>query len=137
MPATDWLLILMADAIDPDDVFPGLLSEDDREFVEDLLLAETITVQDLYDTCLDIISEVSARQWWIAMRLVYIARDSWDNLGAEMILTGIDADRISLAAWLDALTALMLKLMEPSKITMFTMQLEAPPVGEEESPEEL
>lgn len=137
MSAADWLPILMAEAIDPDDVFPGLLGEQDQEIVEDLLMAQDITVQDLYDICLDIISQVSARRWWIAMRLIYIARDSWDNLGAEMILSGVDPDRISLSAWLDAFTALMLKLMEPSKITMFTMQLEAPPVGEEESPREL
>lgn len=127
----------MAEAIDPDDIFPGLLGGEEQEIVEDLLMAEAIAVEDLYDICLDVISQVSARNWWIAVRLVYIARDSWDNLGAELILSGVDADRLSLSAWLDALTATILRLMDPSKVTMFTMQLEAPPVGEEESPEEL
>lgn len=125
LPAADWLAVLMADPFDPDDLILELV-DDGRE----LLFIETMTADDLEHICFDIIATVSARPWWIAMRLVAMARGNWSVLGAELILKGIDPQRVSLAAWLDALLLITLRTMDSKDVTMFTMRLEEPPPEE-------
>ena len=128
LPAADWLAVLMVEPFDPDDVILSLVING-----RDLLFAESVDADDLEHICLDVISTVSARPWWIALRLISMARSSWSVLGAELILKGVQADQISLAAWLDALLLTALKNMDPKDITMFTLRLEEPPPEEMES----
>jgi hypothetical protein len=104
---------------------------------EELLFEGKITLEQLYDACLDLISTVCARPWWIALRMVNIARSSWGVLGPQMI-EKVDPERISIAAWLDVLMVTILNSMEPKETTLFSMRLEAPPPeiqGSEETQE--
>jgi hypothetical protein len=128
LPAADWLAILMADPFDPDDLILSLVVNG-----KDLLFAETVSADDLEYVCLDIITTASARPWWIALRLIAMARANWSVLGAELILKGVNPAQISLAAWLDALLLTALKNMDSKDVTMFTMKLEEPPPEEMES----
>jgi hypothetical protein len=130
LPAADWLTALMQDPLDPDDIFPGLLCREDQDSLEEALVLGDITVEEMYDAVLDIISTVSARSWWITLRLTFLARDSWDNLGAELILKGVDPERLSISAWLDAFLLVVLRNIDPKRAAAFTMQLEVPPEGE-------
>jgi len=136
LPATDWLAVLMSESIDPDDILPGLLNDDEAFALEELLSQGVLSIPEVYDTCTDIIEKVSGRNWWVALRLIFIARESWDNVGAELILRRVDANTLSLSAWLDALFLTLLKTMDPKQVPMFTMQLEAPPEGEK-APEQV
>jgi hypothetical protein len=102
---------------------------------EELLYNGTLDLEELYQTCLDLITLVSARPWWVTLRLIGVAEDSWDVLGAEMIFRHIDATQLSLSAWLDVLLLVTLRSMEPKDTTMFLMRLELPP--ETEKPEEM
>lgn len=131
MPAADWLVILMTDELDPDDVFPGLLSSEDAADVEDFLSSGVITLEQMYDIVRDIVATATARQWWVGLRLILLARDSWNNIGAQLILKQVDASKVSLSAWLDTVLLTLLNSMDPKDVAMFTMQLEAPPEGEE------
>jgi len=128
LPAADWLAVLMADPFDPDDVILSLV-KDGRE----LLFTESVAADDLEHVCLDVISTVSARPWWVTLRLVTLARSSWSILGAELTLKGVRADQVPLAAWLDALLLLALRTMDSKDVTMFTLKLEEPPPEEIES----
>lgn len=130
LPAADWLAILMAENPDPDDIFPGLLVSDDEQQLEDLLVSGRVTVDDLYEMVLEILEIASGRRWWVALRLIQVATQSWDNIGAELTLSHVDATVLSLAAWLDVLMLTILKTMDPQRVPMFTMQLEDPPMGE-------
>lgn len=126
MVAADWLSLLMKEDLDPVDIFTQLLPDS-----ESLLFDGSISVEELYDLITDVVSLVSARHWWVALRLIGLARDSWDVLGARMTLRHIDPTQLSLSAWLDALLLVTLAEMDPKDVTMFTTRLEAVPETEE------
>lgn len=135
-PAADWLAVLMTEKLDPGDVFPGMLAPEDEDALDDLIVNGTVGAEELWQTFTEVIGIVTARSWWIGLRLIEIARSAWNIVGAELILQGIDPERLSLAAWLDALMIIVLRNMEPKETTMFTMRLEAPPAGEESEEDE-
>lgn len=137
LPAADWLTVLMVENVDLDNIFPGFLAPEDEDVVDDLLMAGQLDVEEYEDILLSIIETASARDWWVAFRLIEMARTSWDVLGAEMALRAVDATQISLSAWLDVILLLTLRSMDPDKVQMFTMKLEAPPpeVGADGGPQ--
>ena len=137
LPASEWLSVLMVEDLALDDVFPGLLSEVDTEAVEDVILLGRLDLDEIEDTILAIIETVSARHWWVTLRLIETARGSWDVLGAEMGLRGVDPSRISLSQWLDILLLVTIRAMDPKEVQMFTMKLEAPPPNVEPDESEM
>ena len=132
MPAADWLAVLMKPELSLDEFLFELIPDS-----EDLLLATQASLDDLYTACLDLISLVSARHWWVTMRLISVARESWDILGAELALRNANAAQLSLSAWLDVLLLVTLRQMDPKDVTMFTMRLEAVPEEESVPQEEM
>jgi hypothetical protein len=127
LPAADWLAVLMVENLDLDNIFPGFLSPEDEDLVDDLLTTGQLDMDEYEDILLSVIETASARDWWVTFRLVEMARTSWDVLGAELTLRGVDATQVSLAAWLDVVLILALQAMDPQKTQMFTMKLQAPP----------
>ena len=121
MPAADWLAYLLQEVPDVDGMILDLLQES-----EGLLYAGKITVEDQYEAVLELISTVCARPWWIAMRQVNVAFNSWHVLGPKL-LERIDLERVSIAAFLDVLLAVTLESMDPKDTAMFVLKLEAPP----------
>lgn len=127
LSAADWLSVLMVEAVELDDIFPGLLSEQDTDLVEEAILEGSLELQEFRDLILSVIETASARHWWVALRLIEVARTSWDVIGGELVLRGVDAESLSLSAWLDVLLLTVLRNMEPKDTQMFTMRLETPP----------
>lgn len=121
LPAADWLAYLMQ----PQPDFDGMIL-DFFPANEDLLMDGKITVDDLYETCCDVLETVCGRAWWVTLRLVNIARESWYILGPQM-LEAIDFEHVSIAAWLDILLVKIVNSMEPKETAMFAARLEAPP----------
>ncbi len=103
------------------------LIEDLVPSLEDLVYDGMLDLDVLYETLMEIISCASARPWWVALRLISVARFQWDILGPQLLERGADPNVLSLSAWLDVLLVTILSAMEPEKTTMFTMQLEAVP----------
>jgi hypothetical protein len=134
LPATDWLAVLMADPVQFDDIFPGFLSPDDEAWVEEQILHGALDFDEFRETALAILETVSARRWWVTLRLVGVMKGSWDVLGSRLILRGVDASKLSLSAWLDIALITILENMEPKDTQMFTMRLERAP-DEEDQPE--
>lgn len=120
--AADWLSVLMVEPFDLDDVV-RVLAVDGERFLFDEDLGE-----ELGEACLEVISSVAGRPWWQAMRLISVASANWNTVGGEMLYRGIFPDQLSLSAWLDVLLLVVIKLMDPKQVTMFTLQLEKPPV---------
>jgi hypothetical protein len=123
--AAEWLTVLMVEDLDLADILPGMV--EDPVAVEDLILDGKLGLDELEEAILGILEVVSARPWWVALRLVEMARTSWDVLGAELLLRGVDATKVSLAAWLDMALLVALRSMDPKDIQMFTSKLESPP----------
>ena len=94
LPAADWLVHLMAAELDPDAVFPGLLPPDEEELVEDMLYDGRLGLDQLDRIFLDVVSAVSARPWWVALRLIATTRAHWAVIGADMTLRGVDPARL-------------------------------------------
>lgn len=134
LPAADWLSVLMADDLDLSDIFPGMV--EGPEAIEDLILAGKVGLEEMEELILGIIDVVSARPWWVALRLIEQARVSWDVLGAELGLRGVDAAQVSLSSWLDMLLLVTLRSMDPKDTQMFCLKLEdPPPTRKTENPE--
>lgn len=130
LPAVDWLVVLMQSELTLDDFIDELIPN-----AEDMLFRDELDLEELYEVCLEIISAASARPWWVALRLIGVARDSWNVLSGEMLR--VDATRMSLSGWLDVLLLTILGNMDPKDTTMFSMRLEAPPADVDIKPEEL
>lgn len=131
IPAADWLAVLMGEDLWAEDLFPGLLGEDDKAWVEDCLFAGDLELSEMHDLAMEILGQVSGRPWWVTLRVIGTAKANWDVIGGELALRGVDATKLSLGAWLDVTTLLIINHMETSKVSMWLMQLEAPPAGED------
>lgn len=120
--AADWLSVLMPSPVDLDEIIMTMVVNG-----ESLLFDESIGGE-LENVMLDVISLVSGRPWWQALRMIAVAVNNWNVLGGEMLYRGIIPDQVSLSQWLDVLLLVTIRSMDPKDVTMFTLQLENPPV---------
>jgi hypothetical protein len=128
LSAADWLGVLAQRPIDLEDIFPGLAPGAD-ELVDDLLYSGQLDLDQLYQIVLDVITTVTGRPWWISMRLITGAMTHWGLIGSKLVMAGVDADKISLSAWLDAVFMITIEGTPEDQLTMFFSQLEFPPPG--------
>lgn len=128
-PAADWLELLMGDPreLDLDAIFPGL-AEDPDNWVNESLWAGDISPQELEQKTLELISTVSGRPWYVAMRMVSLAQAHWSVLGTTLLLHGIHADRVSLSSWLDGLWYAIFSNIKKEERTKLALLIEAKPV---------
>lgn len=134
LSAADWLSVLMNPDSKLTDVVPGFLDEEDRGRFMTLWLHSDADLDDVFEQLLE---AASGRRWWVTMRLIGVMAGAWNNLGAQLILDGIDAERLSLAAWLDVATIKMLQVGKPEETNLLMMQIEMPPEGTELPEEEM
>lgn len=127
LPATDWLVGILGMEEDTMGLVLNMLPEEDSEALVDLMLEGFLEPEELLDLALDLLSAVAARPWWVVMRLVALAQQNWDTVGAELTLRGVNPDTVSLAAWLDVLMLVTFRLMDPKEHSMFIMKLEMVP----------
>ena len=132
LPALDWLEVLMRPGWLPDDLFLELMPGGVEFVVND-------TVDPFYaeDLVRAIIEEVSARHWWVALRLVDVVLSAWDVVGPDATFGHVDPERLSLAAWMDAMLVLVMQRIKEDQLPMFVAQLELPPPGEEVPEEDM
>ena len=127
LPAADWLAVFMG-PFTVMDIVPGLCPDDEADVIA-MLAQGDLSITELRDAALAAITHVSGRPWWIAVRLVKIAAASWESLGGRLAQQNIDAGRISLGQWLDAILVIIVESIKPEQTTMFFSQLEMPPPG--------
>lgn len=129
LPAAAWLQLLMAP--DPDfwDIIPGLLPPEVDDALTEAMLDDKITFQEIFDLCTQTIEVAAGRPWWLTIKLVIIAKKSWEVVGGELAYRRIDPQVIPFGAWLDAVLLICVKGLSADKVTMFLSQLEMPPKG--------
>lgn len=125
-PALDtigWLKLLLAEPFSLYAIFPEKLGIDAVDLVEDLLWSEQATMEQVERTGLDIISAAADRPWWTTLRLIRLARDSWEIIHVN------SAQGVPLAGWLDEVWTKTVQHCDPKKLASLRHDLETAPKG--------
>lgn len=123
LPASEWLKVLLEEALDPEALFPGLCDPSVVVSVNQMMLDGEATGADLREAIWDALEAASGRRWFIAVKICAYARANWDVIGGELARHGVYPKQMSLSAWLDACYSTMLHLIgdaDPKKLTPFT-----------------
>lgn len=122
LSAAEWLRVLM----DPEAIYDNLFLELLPEPM-DLLFDEDLDLEELGHS---VLSEVCGRPWYIAIRLIYLVRDHWNILGADMLRRGIKPTDYSISGWLDVALLTLLNHLKREDQPRVMAELEMPPSGE-------
>jgi hypothetical protein len=129
MSAAQWLAVLLKKPLDLEEIFPGLCGPQAIEAVDKSFSRDELALNDLLGIGLSVITVASGRDWWFTIKLIGGVAMSWPRVNGELVLLGVDARNISLAAWLDATFALFVRICDPRKVNEIINQLMAPPPG--------
>lgn len=128
-PAADWLRMMLSGEYGL--IMPAWLAEDDFSAVLSRLMNDEFPVKELDDSVLDVISVAAGRPWWWAMQLImYVSSDlhHWSRINGRLVLAGVKVDKISLAAWVDAVYALHIENMDTNEAyDKFRTDIDTPP----------
>jgi len=131
LPSSDWLTAVLTDG--GGQIVPGLLNEADRRLVWADFLAGEFTSEELATAERDALAAAAGRPWWEADRLIrsLVAPDNFATLHGELMLRGLQFDVLSLAAMLNAVYALVRKMIshDEAALARFDAGLTAIPPG--------
>lgn len=128
-PALDtigWLKLILADPFSLYAIFPEKLGSEAIELVEDLLWNEQATTEEVERIALEVISAAADRPWWTALKLIAMARDSWEIIHVNQ------AAGVPLAGWLDQVWSKAVLHCDPKKLPSLRQEMESPPKGFEQ-----
>lgn len=135
-PAATWLTVLTDEQVDGFRIIPGMLSVEEQEKLDSLLISGKVDISELTDGIYDAITVVSGHPWWWTMGLLSLTRhEQGTQVLGEMSRT--NADQVSLALWVNSLYALFVKWMKEEDRAHFDTQLDTPPAGLEIDAEDL
>lgn len=136
-PAADWFLAIL-DEDTPLPLIPGLMDRGAEERIVDLLLDDLTTAEEIVTRSRELLTAAAGRPWWEADRLIRSAGASWQVIGGELIRLGVDLDKVSLAAALNAIYVVCVRTMDEKERNKFDIDLRMAPIGVEGvQPEEM
>lgn len=135
LPAAAWLEVVWNDESSALP-FVALLDPEDQAAVMWAMLAGDLTIEDLAQRCRDILATVTGRRWWEADRLIRSAAPSWGFIGGELTRLGVDLERVSIAAALNAIYVVCARTMTEEERKRFDMELTMAPVNATEAEKE-
>jgi hypothetical protein len=136
-PAVDWFVAILDEDV-PLPLIPGLMDGDAEERVADLLLDGTVTAELIAMRSRELLTAAAGRPWWEADRLIRSSGESWHIIGGELTRLGVDLNRVSLAAALNAIYVICVRTMDEKERNKFDIDLRLPPIGVEGvKPEEM
>lgn len=128
--AAAWFLaILDEDVALP--LIPGLMEPGAEDRIADLLLDDEITIDLIVQRSRELLTEAAGRPWWEADRLIRSSGASWHIIGGELTRLGVNLDRVSLAAALNAIYVICVRTMDEKERNKFDIDLRLPPIGVE------
>lgn len=126
-PASDWIQALISQPSEPA-ILPGLLDEADAERMLDFGMRQMFTPAQWRRATVGAVSDAAGRDWWQAMRLVQTADDTLGRVYGELLLQGVDAARVSFAAWCAAVYALLVRNLDEKQLARLQTKLMLVPV---------
>jgi len=124
LPALAWLTPILAERWTW--IVPGLVVDDDE--LVDRLDDGTITVTQCVDAARLAVTATAGLPWWVAVRLAATGTTRLDIAGA-LALAGVDALRISLAAWCATVYRVVTEHADPKDRGKLDFELERTPPG--------
>jgi hypothetical protein len=136
-PAADWFLAILDEDV-PLPLIPGMMDGDAEERVTDLLLDGAVTAEDIATRSRELLTAAGGRPWWEVDRLIRSSGAQWHIIGGELTRLGVDLEKVSLAAALNAIYVVCTRTMDEKERNKFDIDLRMPPIGVEGvKPEEL
>jgi hypothetical protein len=135
-PAAVWLRVFLAAEPNVDMILPGMAGPECRAHLYRALLSGEFTVAEWKQLIWDIIEVTAGRRWWQALNLINGMKEpgTWEQVFGHLMLRGLDIERVSLAAWLDATYALCTEHMDREEKIKFQLAINTVP--DEVSPED-
>lgn len=130
--ADRWLEILLQPQISLWAILPGLLAEEDADdYITDLMVLGQVDRDEYEELCWEVIGIAAGREWWTALHLLNNAKAEAHApiVRGELVLSGVDATRISLSAFLDALYMIFIRQMSEQNRQRFDMLISKAPAG--------
>jgi len=128
MSAQQWLEIIWAGALSPDEIFPGLCGAGEAAF--EGIIDGTVEIEELFAIAMEILEIASGFKWWVALNLAMLAKSAWASIGASVI-AAVDPSRESLGAWLVVVLNACKERTDPKNLAELISNLNTPPPGYE------
>lgn len=129
-PAAEWFLALLdEEAVLP--LIPGMMTAGSEDRIGELLLDEVIDTGLLVTRSRELLTAAAGRPWWEADRLIRSSAASWHIIGGELTRLGVDLEKVSLAAALNAIYVICVRTMDEKERNKFDIDLRLPPIGVE------
>lgn len=129
-PASVWLPILASDQTDALEIIPGLLDTTGQAEVDLLIFEGHLEPEELKQVIYDLITEASGHPWWWTLNLLSTLRGP---NGTQVLgeMAKFNATKMSLAAWVNALYAMLVRHRDQKDRIRIDAELEMPPPGVE------
>jgi hypothetical protein len=130
LPAVDWLTILLDQEVSLFAV-TRLLEPDASEDIEEHILCGRYTREEWEQLTWELVGIAAGRPWWTTLYLIGNAKhvNNVETVKGELALHGVDATKISLSSWLDAVYRIFTQNMKPEDRQKFDLLLARPPAG--------
>lgn len=127
--AAEWLVAVLDE--DGAAIVPGLFNETDRAEVFDAYAAGLVASEDLARASRDVLEAAAGRPWWEADRLIRGAAhpDAWAVVSGELVGHGIDLERISIAAYCNAVYAFAVRNADADARQRLDFEIRRLPIG--------
>jgi hypothetical protein len=122
-PAYRWITVLLER--DLLGVVPGMVADD---ALLDAVADGTVTVAQCRAAARNAIEAASGHRWWTADRLVYLST-GFPWIAGELVLSGVDASRVSLGGWCAAVWRIVTRDREKKDLARIEWELTKPPPG--------
>jgi hypothetical protein len=131
LPAVDWLEILLQDEISLWSIVPGLLEPDATETFTEAIFKGEIPREDWEQLVWELVSIAAGRPWWTTLYLISNTQhfNNIEYVKGQLALHGVDATKMSLSAWLDAVYFIFIQHMKPEDKQKFDLLLARPIPG--------
>lgn len=126
-PAAGWFSAILSG--ETAGVIPGMCELADEEDFLDLMVAGTIRWPDVQRANRDALAAASGWKWWEAERMIHSMAAEWRLIGGLLTSHGVNLERQSLGAVLNATYSLAVRNMSKDDKFVFDSQLSRPPLG--------
>jgi hypothetical protein len=130
LPAVAWFVAILSEDT-PLPLIPGLMGDTAEERITEMLLSGEVEPQEIITRTRELLTAAAGRPWWEADRLIRSSAESWQIIGGELTRLGVDLNRVSLAAALNAIYVVCVRTMDEKERNKFDIDLRLPPIGVE------